>query len=101
MRAHVDVQRLSDSLHRIGGARVQAAQLDVRAEHVAHALEHVGQHDRAAEHLALVDQIGEPVGVLFCLELAAGALALLVEDLVNPAAQFGKELTAHASSRRT
>ena len=51
------------------------------AEHLPHALEHLRQHDRPAEHLALVDQVGEAVRVLLRLELAARRVALVVEEL--------------------
>jgi hypothetical protein len=54
---------------------------------VADAGEHGRQDDGAAEDVALVDEVGEAVRVRLGLELAARALALLVEEREDPLPQ--------------
>ncbi len=95
-RRHVDVQRLRHLAVRIGGTRIQAAQLHLRPEHVPDALDHLRQHDRAAEDLALVHKVGQPVRVRFGPELAPGAIAFHVEDVVDPFPQLAEQIAAHA-----
>ncbi len=78
---HVDVQRLAVA----PGQRrpcVQAAELEPRAEDVAHAGQDPGLGDDAPEHLPLVDQVGQPQAPRLLLELGAGAVAL---EVVEPA----------------
>ena len=98
---HVDVERLAGVGLRIGGPGVEAAQLDVRSQHVANAAENVRRHDGAAKHVTLVDQIGKPAGVFLGLEFSAGGLSLLVEQAQNPPAQFLEEVTGVIPSSRT
>jgi hypothetical protein len=62
---------------------------------MAHPLEHPGHDDRALEHVALVHQVGEAMGVLLGTELAPGALPFLVVQRKNPAAQFLEQARAH------
>ena len=62
---HVHVKRLPDVGRRIGRSGIQAAQLDLGPEDVPNAFEQPRQHDRAGEDPALVDEVRQPVGVLF------------------------------------
>ena len=62
---------------------------------MAHELEQLRQHDRAPEHFSLVDQVGEAMRMFFGAELAAGAIAFLVVELSNPAAQLAEQPVAH------
>ena len=80
---------------RIGRTRVQAAQLHLRPEYVPDTLDHVRQYDRAAKHLALVHQVGQPLGVRFSPELHPGEIAFAVEDLVDPFPQLTEQIGAH------
>ena len=90
------MQRLRYLAVRIGRSGVQAAQLHLRPEHVPHALDHARQHDRAAEHVPLVDEVGQPVRVRFGPELVPRPILFHVEDFVDPLPQRAEQIGAHA-----
>ena len=81
---------------RIGGTRVEAAQLQRRAEHVPDRIEHRRQRDRSAEDLPLVDEIRQTPRVLLGLELLAGAVPFCLEDLEDSLAQLAPQRLPHA-----
>ena len=60
------------------------------------ALEHVRQHDRAAEDLAFVHKVCQPLRVRFSPELHPGAVPFHVEDVVDAFAQVAEQTATHA-----
>ena len=60
-----------------------------------HALEDARREDDPLENLALIDQVCQAARVRLLLELRAGAIALLGEDLVDAPAHFSQQLPAH------
>ena len=54
------------------------------------------QHDRAGEDAPLVDEVRQPVGVLFLLEFEAGPVAFFLEELEDACPQPLQEVRAHA-----
>ncbi len=55
--------------------------------------------DGAAEDLALVDQVRQPVRMRLGAELAAGALPFLDEELVDARPQGVQELVPHEAAQ--
>ena len=84
-RAHVAVERLRGGVSRQRRARVQAAELETRAEHVRDELEHDRLEQAVDEDVALVREVREPGRAGLPSELRARALALLREERVDPA----------------
>ena len=67
-------------------ARVQAAELEARAEHVRDELEHGRLEHALDEDVALVREVREPARAGLQPELGARALALLLAELARAAA---------------
>jgi hypothetical protein len=57
-----------------------------------HVFEQPRQNNRAAEHVAFVDEIGEPVRVFLGTELPSGALPFFIEDGQDPRSQRGEQI---------
>ena len=89
---HVHVKGLPDVRRRIRRSGIQAAQLDPGPEDVPNVVEQPRQHDRASEDLAFVDEVRQPMGVLFRAEFLAGAVAFLVEQLADALPQPVQEV---------
>ena len=58
-------------------------------------LEDFGQDDRAAENVALVDEIGQAAGARFGLEFMPGPIAFLREDRDDARPELTEQRTAH------
>ena len=76
-------------------AHVQAAQLEVRTQHMSHALQYRTHHDGALKDRALVDQIGQATRARLLFELASRRDALGLEQGRNPRSQLRQHLRAH------
>ena len=60
-----------------------------------------GSDDGAPEDVTLVDEVGEAMGILLGLELAAGLLPFFLEQLEDPAAQLRAAAAPMTPSRTT
>src|SRR6185436_5769840 len=74
--ATVGVQRLVHAVPGIGGAGVEAAELEARAEHGLDGGEEEGLGDALGEEGILVDEVGQAARARLLLELGAGLVAL-------------------------
>ena len=93
------MQRLPARRVRIGGARVQAAQLEARSQDVGHAFEDARREDDLFEDTALVHQVGQAAGLGLLLELAAGQRAFFSEEFVDAAAQGAEQIRRHQAGQ--
>ena len=64
-------------------------------------VEHLREDDGAPEDVPLVDQVGQPMGILLGPELVAGLLPFFVEQLENSGAQPRQQASPITPSRTT
>src|SRR5438552_10262315 len=89
------MQRLDPGGVRLGGPNIETTELELRTQNVCQALQDLRHRDHTLEHFAFIDQIGEPVGLLFLLELGSGAFTLDFEELLHAPAYFAEQSIAH------
>jgi len=82
-RPAIHVQRLRGLVMRIGGAHVEAAQLEIRPQHSLDAFQYLRRLDHFLKELALIDHVGKAARAGFRLELASGLIAFFGEKLFD------------------
>jgi hypothetical protein len=89
--AAIDVQRLRFSVVRIGGTRVETAQLVIGAHDVLDALEDLRYRDQIREDRTLVNQIREAAGARLRPELGPRLVAFQFPQCFHALAKVGEQ----------